>query len=99
MSDSALRIVSVVQANRSDQRRGLLAFVIVEIDGLLRIAGVAVRRTKRGELTLSFPERIDAQGVRHAIVCPRNREARRHIESLVFEQLNLAQGAVEDELC
>lgn len=94
-----LRVIEIKRPSARTQRSGLLAWITVELGDLVRIENITVRRTTTGMLTLSFPERIDAHGVRHAIVCPKNREARRRIEKLVFEQLNLAPEAAEDELC
>ena len=99
MSAPAVRVASFTPASSQDRRTGLVGYLVIDVHGLLRLQSITVRRTARGKLQLGFPERIDRHGVRHAIACPRNREARRHIESLVFEQLNLVHGTVEDELC
>lgn len=84
---TAVRVVAFTLASSWECRSGLLGYLVLEIEGLIVLEAVTVRRTKRGELTLSFPERIDAQGVRHAIVCPRDRAARHQIEHSVFQQL------------
>lgn len=99
MTPLALRITAFRPADRAERQSGLLGYLVLEIEGLIVLEAVTLRRTRNGTLHLSFPERFDAQGHRHPIVRPRNRDARRGIEKLVFEQLNLAHGAVEDDLC
>jgi len=85
---SAPRISHVVfsAAPRRDIRSGLLGFVAFDFAGF-RFDGVAVRRTRDGRLVLSFPERTDSRGNRHAIVRPL--DARRQIEDSVFRALGL----------
>lgn len=70
---------------------GLLGWIAITIAGAIRIDGVAVRRTRDGRLTLSFPVRHDARGRQHAIVRPIDDAARRAIEAQVFAAMNLQQ--------
>jgi hypothetical protein len=67
----------------SDQARGLLAYVTIAVNGL-RIDGITLRRTARGHLTVSYPERVDAAGRRHALIWPLAPEVRAAIEERVF---------------
>ena len=57
--------------------------------GDLHVDGIALRRTTAGRPALSFPERTDRTGRRHAIVRPIDDEARQRIEHVVFAALGL----------
>lgn len=75
-------------APERDVHTGLLGWASFTL-GDLHLDGVAVRRTRDGRLTLSFPERRDARGGRHPIVRPLDDAARRAIEEAVFRALGL----------
>ena len=66
---------------------GLLGWVRFRLDGRLQLDGVAVRRTRGGELALSFPARVDRHGRRHPYIRPLNDVTRKEIERQVFRQL------------
>ena len=51
------------------QRDGLLGWLSLRIGNLL-LDGVALRRTSRGDLTLSWPARRDRGGRDHPVVWP-----------------------------
>jgi len=80
--------VRLVPAPDEDRQRGLLGFLSFTY-GALILDGVVVRRTAGGRLTLSFPSRRDRLGKLHSIVCPRDEQARLHIERSIFRQINL----------
>ena len=70
----------------------MLGYVSFLIDGEVRIDGVAVRRTAKGALALSFPERPTKGGPR-PIIRPISDAARRNVEAQVFRELGLEEGA------
>lgn len=74
----------------ADRERGLIGWVSLEVDGLFLLDGLAVRTTRRGALTVTFPERRDARGRRHSIIRPLNDAARLVIERHVLAALGLA---------
>jgi len=81
--------VEFVPAPRTDVRRGMLGWVSFDINGTWHVDGLALRRTTRGKLSLSFPSRLDRRGVEHAFLRPTCDRARRVIERLVLEELGL----------
>ena len=77
-----------------EMETGLLGFVRFVVDGLIEVDCVSVRRTRKGNLALSFPVREDNQGRRHPVLKPKNDRARLLLEQLVLEQLrNVAEVA------
>ena len=78
----------VTAASRADQALGLQAFLRFRVDGLV-LDGVALRRTQAGRLTLSWPERADRTGRRHAVVRPAGDAERVALEQAVFAALDL----------
>ncbi len=74
-------------AGESEQRTGLLGWIACSY-GLVRLDGIAVRRTLDRRLTLSFPRgRGKCQPVR-----PLDDEARRAIERRILDAINLDEG-------
>lgn len=69
---------------------GLLGFVKCRLNGRLQLAGIALRRTRDGRPTLSFPAKTDAAGVRQFVIRPMDDRTRREIEAQVFRALGLA---------
>ena len=83
--------VDFTPAGATAQATGLLGWVAFAIDGSMALDGVTVRRTARGVLALSFPERSDSRGRRrHPVVRPLDNEARLEIQAQVLAQLGLA---------
>lgn len=78
-------------ANREAKERGLLGFVQCVVGGLLRV-DCALRRTRDGRLTISFPVKHDQAGRAHPLVSPANAEARLAIETAVFDAVALDLG-------
>lgn len=70
-----------------DVADGLLGWVDLEVGGLVVIHGVALRRSRRGGLALSWPAKDDSQGNRRAVVRPLDDRARVAIERQVFGEL------------
>ena len=82
------------RAGRSiDERAGLLGWTSFVLNDGVRISSVAVRRTRVGAITLSFPMRKDGQGVAHPFVMPTTHAAHKAIEGVVLAELR-ALGAV-----
>ena len=85
-SDLRIRDVRFTPGTSSDVRAGLVGFVAFRA-GELCVDAVAVRRTLRGSLTLSYPCRRDRWGHKHPIVCPADVVSRREIEREVLDAL------------
>jgi hypothetical protein len=83
----------VVPAGRTLERRGLLGWVSLEINGLV-IDGLALRRTREGRLALSWPAKRDRRGVDHYVVRPIDHKTRIEIERQVLDLADdrLGQG-------
>lgn len=92
MAEPQVSIRSWVRGSADDQRRGLLGFVSL-VYGDLVLDGITVRRTEAGRLTLSYPERRDGQGRRHALMRPIDDEARLRIEKAIFEAATVTEEA------
>ena len=89
----SLRVADVRlrRGSSSDVMTGLLGYVELTLNGGLRLTGIALRRTRGGELRLSFPARRDRTGQDHPVVYPLDAETRRVVESQVLEALGLNQ--------
>ncbi len=83
---SDIRIRTWVAGTEADVRSGLLGFVSLEF-GPLILDSLTVRRTASGRIALSFPERQDRTGRRHAIYRPLDDDARVAIEHAVLGEL------------
>ena len=71
-----------------DMRTGLLGFVTCAVGDILRLDGVAVRRTREGRLTLSFPR---GHG-KYPPVRPLHDEARQALENEILGAIGLDGG-------
>jgi DNA-binding cell septation regulator SpoVG len=60
--------VDFTDSSSLDQQQGLLGWAAVQLNGALVIDGVAVRRTRQGNLVLSLPVRVERSGRKRAIV-------------------------------
>lgn len=65
----------------------LVGWLRVQVDEWLEIDGLALRRNGIGELTLSFPSRVDGAGYRRYFARPLNEAARAAICCQVLEHL------------
>ena len=93
-ADSQLIRVHDVQftsASSADADTGLLGWVRFILNGIVRIDGVAVRRTLRGRMALAFPAKRDRAGRRRKFVRPINAEVGREIETQVLSKLGLEE--------
>lgn len=85
--------VRFVPASRLDQRQGLLGWASAELGGLVRIDGLVVRRTLRGDVRVFPPERIDRGGRRHRVMDVVDPQLERAWEAEILVALN-AQGVL-----
>ena len=85
--------VTFTPATAVCQRGGLLGWAAARLDVGLVIDGIAVRRTRGGRMTLSFPARRDRRGRRHFVVRPVDDRARKDLEEQILGQLR-RQGRV-----
>lgn len=70
-----------------DVADGLLGWVDLELGALVVVHGVAVRRTRGGALSLSWPVRDDRRRERRAVVRPLDDRARVEVERHVLGEL------------
>lgn len=92
---TAFRISDIrfMPSKSMDERGGLLGWSSFVLNDGLRVSSVAVRRTRGGAITLSFPTRKDGQGIARPIVIPTTHVAHKAIEAVVLAELR-ALGAV-----
>ena len=83
-------------ASPPDRARGLLGFLAFDHGGL-RIDGVAVRRTLRGRVQISYPERLRRGGGSYPIVRPLDAATRRALEERILDALAPQLAALERE--
>ncbi len=76
-----------VTSTAADQQRGLLGWVTCIVNDALLIDGIAIRRTRDGQLALSFPSRTARDGRKHSIVRPLDDAARQRFEQEIFKAL------------
>ena len=80
-------------ASAEEVETGLVGFVSFVIGDVLVVDGVTVRRTRKGRVALTFPEREDGAGRRHPLLRPKNDRARRILEDLVLARIGLDELA------
>jgi hypothetical protein len=79
-------------AKRDESATGLLGWCSFLLNGCVHIDGVAVRRTTRGSLALSWPTRTDGRGRQHPLLRPIDDAARRNLEAQVLAALEQQGG-------
>ncbi len=84
---SLVQLQAFNSASSREVETGLLGWISIQVGGLWLLHGITLRRTRSGCLTLSFPERRDANGRKHPIVRPLDNDARKSIEAAVFAAL------------
>ncbi|MFN0007024.1 MAG: hypothetical protein ACKVXR_03875 [Planctomycetota bacterium] len=85
--------VRLTDAASYDVRRGLIGFVSCVLNDTVRLEGLTLRRTRKGQTAISFPTRRDAHGREHAIVRLLRSDDRRSIEAQIFSALGIEQKA------
>lgn len=88
-----LRILAYTPASVADVRTGLHGWIDLWVDEALLIRGVALRRTRAGRMTLSFPATRDRRGRQRTSVRPVDSTARIAIELAVIGMLR-EMGAI-----
>jgi hypothetical protein len=81
--------VRFTDATPAQIRKGLLGYIGCTVGGRLRLAGLALRRSRAGRLYVSFPRPRDAQGREHVHIWPLNAIARKDIEAQLFRALGI----------
>ncbi len=81
--------VGLKTARPEQIERGLLGFVAFVLNGSFLLDGLALRRTREGRLTLSWPARRDQAGRDHYVVRPLDDDARVAVEHAVLKALHL----------
>jgi hypothetical protein len=81
--------VKFVEAAAVEMTTGLLGYLSFELDGLIGVDGVTLRRTLNGRHMLSWPQRRDGRGFNHPLLRPLSHRATRIIESQVFRALGM----------
>jgi DNA-binding cell septation regulator SpoVG len=81
--------VTFIAASPAEVETGLLGWMSFDVNDLLRLDGVALRKTADDRIVLSFPCRRDRRGKRHALVRPIDDRAREEIERAVLSTLGL----------
>ena len=84
--DHSISALRFTPCSKADQQRGLLGYIQFQ-HGSVRLDSVALRRTRRGRLELSYPERTRGKGKRYPIFCPASDEAREGLEAAVLASL------------
>lgn len=82
-----IRVLAFKPAPPADRPTGLMAFVDLEIAGLVRIRGATIRRSRGGWLYVAMPDPVDARGRRRGPIAPVDRAARAAIDAAVLGAL------------
>ncbi len=84
--DSTLHVhsVRITLSSSRERREGLLAYVRVAL-GPYKIDGIAVRRTLKGRLAISYPKRFARDGSAHPYFLPTDPAAREAFEKEVLD--------------
>lgn len=85
--------VRFVAASPADVGTGLSGWACFVVNGVLRLDGVAVRRTLSGRTAISFPAKRDNTGRMRKYVRPLNAEVGREIEYQVLKALGFEDGS------
>lgn len=87
MTAAPLDRIRFTAASARDIERGLVGFVAFRMAELFIVDSVAVRLTRDGRLSLSFPELRGAHGRRKDIIRPIDATARAALENTIFKAL------------
>jgi len=80
----SVSLLSFVSAPAALQESGLLGWLGLSVGDLVILDGIALRRSRAGELILSFPVRTDGRGRRSATVRPMDAGAAAYIVGQVL---------------
>ena len=84
--------VRFVPAKTTDKERGCLGWVSCHVNGI-RVDGICLRFTRRGQHAISLPSRRDASGQQHPYSRMPNAAAMRDFEWEILMALGLWGGA------
>ena len=95
MPDRSISITDVrlYPGSWRDVRAGLIGWVTFVVGGALRVDGVALRRTRDGRFSLSFPVAKYTPESEYHVIRPVDDEARREIERQILAALDLEDPA------
>lgn len=96
MVDLDILDLSVTPARPHDRRQGLLAFIAFSIAGL-RIDGVTLRRTRTGDISLSFPTRKNGDGQARQLVRPLTSKIRDALMQRVLKELRMRESDAQTD--
>ena len=88
--------VSNVRLTAAPERQvaeGLVGYISFVVNDALVVDGVALRRSGEGRPYLSYPQRTDRAGARHAYIRPLGAAAHAELERRVLEALGLEEAA------
>jgi hypothetical protein len=93
--DQAILVSDVrfIQSSEDQRAEGLLGWVGLRLNRCMQMNSIALRRTRDGRLTLSFPARRDGAGLIHHYYKPLDRETQVEIERQVFLALGMEGAA------
>jgi len=93
MRNNSLKITDVnfTPAKLQDLQNGLFGFIACKIGNSLQLDNIALRRTLKGFLRLSFPAKQDSRGKKRFHVRPLDDKARIEIERQIFKALDLEE--------
>ena len=83
--------VRLTPAGPEESRKDLRGWISCILNGRIQLRGIALRRTRGGRMTLSFPARYDNAGSLHHFIYPLDNSARRVIERQVFLALGIRE--------
>ena len=85
----ALSVTAVrfTPAAPDDVASGLIGYVRVTLNGRLLVDGVTVRRSKAGNVGISYPTRRDREGQRHALLRPLGCGTRAELDAQILAAL------------
>jgi hypothetical protein len=86
-TDLRISDVHFAAACLEQRSKGMLGWIRCSIGGNLQLDGLALRRTTGGKYRLSFPHRVDANGVTHDLIKPLSNGVRDAIEGQVIGEL------------
>lgn len=75
---------------REDRSSGLRGWATCTIDGQWILDSIAVRRTRDGRGVISFPTRVDGNGVEHPYMRPVSKSLRDEVETAVVAYVRKA---------
>ena len=82
--------IELVTAGPEAAESGFLGWIRCRLNRSLLLDGIALRRTRDGRPSLSFPARRDGAGRQRFYLRPQDDEAREEIEYQIFVALGLA---------